>query len=157
MILLHSTLNYNIISAHFRILTMSNSANHASFQCCHASLPKKAREGIEFFNRGLYFECHEALEEAWREETGPCRLLYQAILQVSVALFHVKNGNTRGAQKVLLRASKKLEYLPDDCQGVPVADLRQFAQALTTTLMQESTADVTCSPRITLHEPGISR
>jgi predicted metal-dependent hydrolase len=136
---------------------MSNAANHSSFQCCHASLPKKAREGIEFFNSGLYFECHEALEEAWRDESDSCRLLYQAILQASVALLHVKNGNTRGAQKVLLRASKKLDRLPDDCQGVPVADMCQFAQELTLTLMQGGTVGVTCFPSITLHKPGVSK
>ena len=35
-------------------------------------------KGIEEFNSGLYFECHETLEEIWLEEHGEDRKFYQA-------------------------------------------------------------------------------
>jgi len=76
--------------------------------CCKTSLPSEAIEGIALFNHGRFFDCHELLEDAWRAETGPCRLLYQAILQLGVALHHVQQGNTPGARKVLLQKTQPI-------------------------------------------------
>jgi uncharacterized protein len=49
---------------------------------CMGALPPLALRGLELFNQGEYFEAHEALELAWREETGPVRELYRGILQI---------------------------------------------------------------------------
>ena len=35
------------------------------------------RRGIQLFNDGEFFECHEVLEEAWTPERGPRRLFLQ--------------------------------------------------------------------------------
>ena len=35
------------------------------------------RRGIQLFNDGECFECHEELEEAWTPERGPRRLFLQ--------------------------------------------------------------------------------
>ena len=40
-------------------------------------------KGIEEFNQGLYFQCHETLEEVWLEEQGEDRLFYQGIIQIA--------------------------------------------------------------------------
>ena len=53
---------------------------------CNEPLHPKAVEGLELFNRGHYFEAHEALEAAWREETHPVRELYRGILQAGVVI-----------------------------------------------------------------------
>ena len=59
---------------------------------------------------------------------GPERDVYQAILQVGVAYYQIERGNARGARKMLQRALQWLRKLPDACQGIDVADLRQNAQ-----------------------------
>jgi hypothetical protein len=61
------------------------------------------------FNRGLYFESHEILEQAWRPlPPGPLRLYLQGIIQVSVGLHHAGYGRVRGALKQLDKGIEKL-------------------------------------------------
>ena len=62
---------------------------------CQGPLHPQAVYGMELFNQGRYFEAHEALEAAWRDESGPVRDLYRGILQVHLyevfLLFSVSN------------------------------------------------------------------
>ena len=90
---------------------------------CQGPLHTKAIEGMELFNAGHYFEAHEALEAAWREETGPVRDLYRGILQVGVTYLHIKHNNYDGAIKVYQRSLKWLQLWPDTCRGVAVGQL----------------------------------
>ena len=91
---------------------------------CHGQLPPHAKEGLRLFNAGEYFEAHEALELAWREETGQVRRLYQGILETAVTYLHIQRGNYLGAVKVYDRSMKWLRMWPDVCYGVNVGKLR---------------------------------
>jgi uncharacterized protein len=91
---------------------------------CDAPLHPEVLHGIELFNAGEYFEAHEALETAWRDEPGPIRGLYQGILQVAVTYLHIQRGNYGGATKVAARCKPKLNQYPDTCRGVDIASLR---------------------------------
>jgi hypothetical protein len=92
-------------------------------------LPPKAAHGVDLFNRGEYFEQHEAFEHAWRAEPGPVRALYQGVLQVGVAYLQIQRGNFDGALKMFQRARQYLKILPDVCQSIDVAQLRADANA----------------------------
>jgi predicted metal-dependent hydrolase len=92
---------------------------------CNLPLHPEALHGIALFNAGEYFEAHEALETAWRDEPGPVRDLYQGILQVAVTYLHIQRGNYGGATKVSARCKLKLDNWPDTCRGVDVASLRR--------------------------------
>lgn len=92
---------------------------------CAEPLAEKARTGIEMFNDGHYYKCHDYLEEAWMEDEGPGRDLYRGILQVGIAYFQIERDNYRGALKMLLRVRQWLDPLPDLCRGVNVARLRE--------------------------------
>src|SRR4051812_18903953 len=83
--------------------------------------PAALRAGIEQFNRGEYFECHETLKALWLAEPTPLRRLYQGILQVGVALHHLRAGNYRGASGLLARGIGYLEPFAPRCLGVDVA------------------------------------
>ena len=91
---------------------------------CDEPLPQSVRHGLALFNRGAYYRCHDVLEEAWRAEEREVRWLYQGILQLAIALYHIQRGNGRGAMTMLARADGKFARLPDICQGVDVASLR---------------------------------
>ena len=80
-------------------------------------------QGIEEFNAGAYFECHETLEELWVQVTNPVRELYQGILQVGVALYKVERHQYRGAVKLLRSGARHLTPFVPVCQGVDVARL----------------------------------
>lgn len=85
--------------------------------------PQALRVGVHLFNAGEFFECHEVLEDLWREEQGPIRELYQAILQVGVGFYHLGRGNYRGAVNLLGYGIARLERVPPDAHGLDVAAL----------------------------------
>ena len=87
------------------------------------SLPDLALRGIEEFNRGEFYECHEYLEEAWMQEYRRVRFLYQGILQVGVGFYHLGNGNWRGATGLLRGGTTRLKEFEPETLGVDVAKL----------------------------------
>ena len=91
---------------------------------CEGYLHPMAIHGLELFNAGLYWEAHEALEKAWREETSEIRDLYQGVLQVGVAYLHIQRCNYRGALKMYSRSKRWLEPFPETCRGIDLAQLR---------------------------------
>jgi predicted metal-dependent hydrolase len=95
---------------------------------CEGAIHPAAAEGIRLFNRGAYFEAHEALEEAWRAEQGPIRELYRGILQIAVAYLHITRNNYEGAIKVYGRSLKWMKAWPETCRGIQVGQLRLDAE-----------------------------
>lgn len=94
---------------------------------CREAPPRLLRRGIDQFNRGAWFEQHETLEELWRAERREVRRLYQGILQIGVAMHHLRNRNHHGAVYMLRRGALHLRPFDPRCQSVDVADL--LAQA----------------------------
>ncbi len=101
-----------------------------SLGACSAALHPRAREGILLLNNGQYFQAHEALEEAWRQESAPIRDLYRGLLQAAVVYLHASRANYAGAVKVYDRCMRWLQRWPPVCQGVDVARLRADLKAL---------------------------
>jgi predicted metal-dependent hydrolase len=99
----------------------------ALVEFCSEPLPPLVQEGIDLFNQGEFYKCHDALEEAWMQEANPGRNLYRGILQVGIAYYQIERGNYRGAVKMLLRVRQWLGPLPAICRGVDVARLRRDA------------------------------
>jgi hypothetical protein len=92
---------------------------------CDGTLHARARAGIRLFNEGRYFEAHEELEAAWRDEKGRIRELYQGILEVGVTYLHITRGNYAGAIKVYGRSMRWLKDWPENCRGIDVGQLRR--------------------------------
>jgi uncharacterized protein len=92
---------------------------------CEGNLHPRARQGILLFNQGKYFEAHEELEAAWKEERGRVRELYQGILEASVTYLHITRGNYAGALKVYGRSMRWLKGWPETCRDLDVARLRK--------------------------------
>ena len=55
------------------------------------------QDGIDLFNAGRFFECHEAWEQAWLRSAGADKLFYQGMIQAAAAILH--------AQRVICRAA----------------------------------------------------
>ena len=92
---------------------------------CNEALPPKVIEGLKLFNRKQFFESHEELEGAWRDEKGSIRYLYQGVLQAAVTYFHITRGNYEGAVKLYGRCMKLLKDYPDVCRGIQVGKLKK--------------------------------
>jgi hypothetical protein len=106
-------------------------------EACQAPLSNLALKGLEKFNQGEYFDAHEFLEEAWKDDETPARELYRAILQVAVAYLQIERGNYNGAVKMFLRMRQWIDPLPDECRGVDVAGLRADAYAVHARLLSQ--------------------
>ena len=91
---------------------------------CRQPLPTLVVQGLQVFNTGDYFEAHELLETAWRNEPRPIRELYRGILQVGVGFYHIQRENFSGAHKLFQRALGWLSPFPSICQGVNVEKTR---------------------------------
>jgi predicted metal-dependent hydrolase len=92
------------------------------------------RQGVDEFNRGLYFECHDTLEELWSGVRGPARDFFQGLIQVAVAFHHVSNGNAPGAVSMIDRALGRFRAYPGRYFGFDLdaqrAELRAWRERL---------------------------
>jgi predicted metal-dependent hydrolase len=86
-------------------------------------LPAGVLKGIEQFNAGAFYECHDSIELEWVAERGDVRLMYQGLLQISVAFHHVRTGNWRGMVKMIARGKGKLLPFYPECVGIDVRRL----------------------------------
>jgi predicted metal-dependent hydrolase len=89
--------------------------------------------GVEQFNTGCFFECHDTLEELWSGVRGPSRSFFQGLIQVSVAFYHLGNGNLGGAASMLRRALQRFEGYPGRYFGF---DLDSHREELRTWLVR---------------------
>ena len=87
-------------------------------------------QGIDLFNSRKFFECHEALEEAWLEATGAEKTFLQGLIQVAVALHHLGKQNQAGARRLLLAGIDKLSAFTPQHESVDVAGLLAHLQSL---------------------------
>jgi predicted metal-dependent hydrolase len=85
--------------------------------------------GIDLFNSGQFFECHEEWEQVWMRSSGERKLFYQGLIQAAVAILHAQRGNLAGARTVYERASAKLAPLPPDYLGIALGALRDDLQS----------------------------
>ena len=79
-------------------------------------------EGLRLLVAREYFEAHEGLEAAWRElERGePWADVLQGLIQLAVALEHLKRDNALGAFNVWQKARGKLRKAPEWVAGIGV-------------------------------------
>ena len=65
-------------------------------------------KGVEFFNRGEYWESHEAWEMVWRRHPEPSRIFYQGLIQLAAAYHQLHRGIHHGVVKHFNNAEMKL-------------------------------------------------
>ena len=100
------------------------------------TIPQEFWQGVEQFNSGQFYACHDTLEALWIEAGEPEKTFYQGILQISVALYHLENRNWRGAVILLGEGSNRLRRYPSSYGGVDVDELLSQSAVLLTTLQQ---------------------
>ncbi|MEH2067088.1 MAG: DUF309 domain-containing protein [Nostoc sp.] len=100
------------------------------------SIPQEFWQGIEQFNSGQFYACHDTLEALWIEASEPEKSFYQGILQIAVALYHLENRNWRGAVILLGEGSNRLRRYPSSYGGIDIDELLSQSVALLKTLQQ---------------------
>ncbi|MBT9313404.1 DUF309 domain-containing protein [Leptothoe kymatousa] len=87
------------------------------------SQPAEFWIGIEQFNQGEYYACHDTLEAIWMEAIQLDRAFYQGVLQIAVGLYHLTNLNWQGAAILLGEGSRRLDAYGEIYGGINVIDL----------------------------------
>lgn len=117
---------------------------------CEGALPPGVLKGIELFNSGHFYECHEEIEHEWHAERGGVRLLYQGILQIGVGLHHALGGNQRGAILLLTDGIAKVSQFLPACRGVDTGSLINESQLCLDAIRAMSSEDFPISSNWTL-------
>jgi hypothetical protein len=105
------------------------------------------RRGVECFNRGEYFEAHEAWEAVWLRTRGPLAEFYKGLVQCAAALHHLRRGNAEGARRLHARQRVRLAAFAPRTLGVPVARLLADMDALFASPPTEPDAVTARGPR----------
>ncbi len=73
-------------------------------------IPQEFLDYIKFMNEEDYFAAHEVLEDLWHSDRID---FYKGLIQVAVAIFHLRNGNIKGSRYMFQRSQSLLTpYLP---------------------------------------------
>ncbi|MGH1397007.1 MAG: DUF309 domain-containing protein [Trichormus sp.] len=94
------------------------------------TMPPEYWQGVEQFNSGQFYACHDTLEALWIDASEPEKTFYQGILQIAVALYHLGNRNWRGAAILLGEGSNRLRRYPSSYGGIDVDELRHQSAVL---------------------------
>ena len=94
---------------------------------CQTTPPPALLKGVDEFNRGEFYECHDTLEELWMAEPRPVRCLYQGVLQIGVAFYHLGRSRYRPVLTLLERGSSYLQPFAPVCMGLDVDRLLEDA------------------------------
>ena len=109
------------------------------------TIPQEFWQGIELFNTGKFYACHDTLEALWMESTEPDKSFYQGILQISVALYHLGNGNLKGAIILLGEGSNRLARYPSVYSQIDVDELLEQSIGLLKALQQKQLEQIDSS------------
>ena len=93
--------------------------------------------GVEQFNQGEFYACHDTLEAIWIEAPEADKKFYQGILQIAVALYHLGNQNWRGGVILIGEGIYRLRSFPPDYAGLDIADFMAQASSLLSFLQQQ--------------------
>ena len=103
------------------------------------------QEAINFFNTEQWYLAHDRLEELWYETTGQLRELLQAVIQISVAEYHLENGNIRGS---ILLMAEGLNHLVSSRSLDTGYDLSSLQQVVSNRLLAlQNGSDLAPCPR----------
>ncbi len=93
-------------------------------------------QGVDQFNQGQFYACHDTLEALWIDATEPPKTFYQGILQIAVGIYHLSNLNWRGAVILLGEGINRLRRYPATYSGIDVDELLSQSVVLLKTLQQ---------------------
>ena len=100
-------------------------------------------KGIQEFNDGLFFECHETLEEIWLEDHGEDRKFYQGIIQIAAGYYKLEQGVPAGALKLWRMGVEKLAPYSPAHLGISVDALIEAVEANLSELAVNETSQAT--------------
>jgi hypothetical protein len=84
--------------------------------------------GVELFNRGEFWESHEAWEQIWLRHQEPSRVFIQALIQLAAAYHQLHRGIRHGVVKHLNNVALKLGPFSGQFLGVDVDAIKEAVE-----------------------------
>lgn len=109
---------------------------------------KLLRRGIACFNREEFFECHEILEEAWREASFCHKKFLQGLIQIAVAFHHLRKNNIAGTKRLLSEGLAKLIPFAPRYEGVNISAFAELLEAVKIAVNSDNGAQDMSLPKI---------
>jgi len=82
---------------------------------------------FECFNRQLFFEAHEVLEELWLQERGKAKdLFYKGLIQLAGAFVHLQKNRLSPAAALLNLAQTNLARYPSSYERLEVVHVQKM-------------------------------
>ena len=88
------------------------------------------QRGLDEYDKGEYFEAHEAWEDLWSDYNFPDRKFVQGLIQLSVSFVHLGNGNLTGAKNLLKKCQQKFEDYNGMHRDINLLDLKSSIEAV---------------------------
>ena len=82
------------------------------------------QKGLMEYEKGDYFEAHEAWEDLWSDYNLTDRKFIQGLIQLSVSFVHLRNGNMNGARSLLKKCSEKFQPYKHLQRGINMDELK---------------------------------
>lgn len=91
------------------------------------ALPPALEDFVDLFNKGAYWESHEALEPEWRRTQSP---FYHGLILYASAWVHQDRGNPHGIQAQLAKAEPLLKDHAPGYLGIDVSAILDQGEEL---------------------------
>ena len=88
------------------------------------------KRGLDEYDKGDYFEAHEAWEDLWSDYNFPDRKFVQGLIQLSVSFVHLGNGNLTGAKNLLKKCQQKFDDYNGIHRKINLSDLKSSIEAV---------------------------
>src|SRR5947209_6076540 len=103
----------------------------------------KLKNAIDLFNQHAYFDCHEVLEEIWREASEDDKAFYEGLIRLATGLHLRFNRRApQGAINLLTQGLMRLEDYRPIHHGIDVARLYEEIDTHVTDLKATKKAKV---------------
>ena len=108
---------------------------------------------FECFNRRLYFEAHDVLEELWlADRTGPNYSFYKGLIQLAGAFVHLQKNRLRPSAALFKLADANLQKYPNLHEQLRIDRVRSL---ITDWLHRLESANFESNPLIPGSEPKL--
>ncbi|MDC0831401.1 hypothetical protein CKA32_001215 [Geitlerinema sp. FC II] len=85
--------------------------------------PQAFWQGVDEFNAGEFYPCHDTLEAIWLEAIDPDKTFFQGILQIAVGYYHLSNHNWKGCLILLGEGTNRLRRYRPEYETIDVETL----------------------------------
>lgn len=88
------------------------------------------QKGLAEYEKGDYFDAHEAWEDLWSDYNFPDRKFIQGLIQLAVSFVHLGNGNLTGARNLLKKCENKFAEYAGIQRNININELKSSIEAV---------------------------